>query len=251
MSVVGLTFSIIYIVLTMACVGYSFVTSDHKGRYVLRQVPIELGLLALMAVGLTPLAVRLSWFTAYALILPSTVAVLYCLGWLLEKSPPLLWGVYGLSALILLARSRWRPKAMGRDMVMHSFSFSGIWDSPDVEVLDYQFGSSGNASTLPYKSLVQHGKTFGQWITCGVMPRFEFLYVKWRLKASGQVYEDKVDLTTRLPADITNCGIHFVIKGAQLYVYLIPPPGVWPARAMKPSAPAYLKQHQVYPDQAK
>ena len=141
--------------------------------------------------------------------------------------------------------------ARGGEMVSHSFSFDAINDSPDAEVLDYQYGGGGMFGTYADKAFVQRGKVFPSWGTAGVMPRGEFLYVKWRLKASGQVYEEKVDLTTRLPADIKDCGIHFVIKGAQLYVYLIPPPGVWPAGAMKAPAAAYLKQHQIYPDQAK
>ena len=146
--------------------------------------------------------------------------------------------------------------AKGEEMVRHSFSFITIVDSPDAEVLDFQYGSSRQFGTHANKERVQLGQVFPQWSISGVMPKGEFLYVKWRLKSSGQVYEDKVDLTTRLPADITGYGIHFVIKGTQLYVYLIPPPGVWPAgaiaRAMKEDAAAsYLKQHQIYPDPTK
>jgi len=105
------------------------------------------------------------------------------------------------------------------------------------------------------------GEDFPYENTSGPMLRGDFLYVKWRVKNRmkpseyiGQ-FEDKVDLRTRLPADITNFGIHFVVKDAQLYVYLIPPPGVWPAGALRSTAPAtmsaYLKQHQIYPDQPK
>jgi len=136
-------------------------------------------------------------------------------------------------------------------MVRHSFSFNTIVDSPGAEVLDYQYGGSGLFGMHANKDKVRLGKVFPAWSTSGVMPKGEFLYVKWRLKSSDQVYEDKVDLTTRLPADITDYGIHFVIRGPQLFVYLIPPPGVWPAGAMKLAAAAYLKQHQIYPYQAK
>ena len=141
-----------------------------------------------------------------------------------------------------------------KDMVRHSFSFDTFTDSPDAEVLDYQYGGSGQFGTHANKEMVQLEKVFRQWNTSGVMPRGEFLYVKWRLKPSGEVHEDKVDLTARLPADITGYRIHFVIKGAQLYVYLISPetdrrPASSPAGPLRRYSD--LKQHQIYPDQAK
>ena len=140
----------------------------------------------------------------------------------------------------------------------HSFSFDTRHDSPDAEVLDYQYGSSKQDGTYANKERVAMGEDFPSERISGAMPRGDFLYVKWRIKNRMKpweyigTYEDKVDLRIRLPADITNCRIHFVVKGSQLYVYLIPPPGIWPAGALEPSAPArmsaYLKQHQIYPD---
>ena len=142
------------------------------------------------------------------------------------------------------------------NMFFHSFSFSTIHDSPDVEVLDYQYGGSGIQATYAPKERVAKGEVFGQDLMAGVMPRGEFLYVKWRLKETGQVYEDKVDLRNRLPADITNYEIHFAIKGPQLYIYAMPPPGRWPAvwlrnPVISPEIEALLKKHQIYPDPAK
>ena len=147
-------------------------------------------------------------------------------------------------------------------MVNHSFSFDALAESPEVEVLDYQYGGSkkyddsGQVGIRAEKERVQLGQIFSAQRTGGPIPHGDFLYVKWRIKQSGQVNEDRVDLKTRLPADIANYGIHFFIKGSQLYVYLIPPPGVWPAGAIR-RAPteeqvaAYLKQRQIYPDQPK
>lgn len=86
------------------------------------------------------------------------------------------------------------PYATGETWVNHSFSFNTINDSPDAEVLDYQYGGSGQFGTHANKERVQLGQVFPQWNTSGAMPRGEFLYVKWRLKRSGEVYEDKVDL---------------------------------------------------------
>lgn len=49
------------------------------------------------------------------------------------------------------------------------------------------------------------------------------LYVKWRLKATGEVLEDTVDLKSRLPRDISGHEIYFVIKEQLLWVYLVSP----------------------------
>ncbi len=102
--------------------------------------------------------------------------------------------------------------------------------------------------------------------TSGMMPRGEYLYVKWRVKATGEVYEDKVDLTHRLPADMTNYGLHFAIFGSQLYVYLFPPEKFYDVLknvSMTVGSPPgrergktlldipYAQEHQIYPDQKK
>jgi hypothetical protein len=142
--------------------------------------------------------------------------------------------------------------AIGQTMVNHHFSFDTISDHSDAEVLDYQYGSSRQFGTHADKERVQLGQVFPAWNTYGAMPRGDVLYVKWRIKQSGEIYEDRVDLKTRLPADITNWRIHFAIKGPQLYVYLISPEK---RSASSPAGPlkmyADLKQSQIYPDQTK
>jgi hypothetical protein len=55
------------------------------------------------------------------------------------------------------------------------------------------------------------------------MLRGEFLHVKWKIKSTGEVYEDKVDLRSRLPRNIKNHTVSFIAKGPQLYVYLVTP----------------------------
>jgi hypothetical protein len=152
--------------------------------------------------------------------------------------------------------------ATGGAMVNHSFSFDTINDSPDIEVLDYQYGGSRQFGTHPEKERVALGETFKAWGISGSMPRGEFLYVKWRVKNSGQSFEDKVDLISRLPADIEGLRVHFVIRGPQLYVYLIYP---WDGKPweMEPIKNRFVpvpggvkrfegqKQVQIYPDQPK
>jgi hypothetical protein len=137
-------------------------------------------------------------------------------------------------------------------MVNHAFSFDTISDSPDITVLDYQYGSSRQFATHPEKERVELGQTFSRGGLFGAMPRGEFLYVKWRIKSSGEIFEDKVDLRSRLPADIEGLRIHFVIRGSQLYVYLIWPPDGHPFLPKGPvKGYALQKQMQIYPDQPK
>jgi len=85
----------------------------------------------------------------------------------------------------------------------------------------------------------------------GPFPRGDSLYVKWRIKSTGEVFEDTVSLRERLPADITRNRIHFVIKGPQLYVYLIKPQKL-PAGSPKGPLRMYsdLEVITIYPDQS-
>lgn len=141
----------------------------------------------------------------------------------------------------------------------HSFSFDVRQDMPDVEVLDYQYSNSRHNGIRAEPEVVRMGLPINGQGIYGNLLRGDFLYVKWRVKKPGTLlpeyigtYEDRVDLKSRLPADITELEIHFVIRGSQLYVYLI-----WPGLkdASVPEGPIKLfrhqKQVQIYPDQAK
>lgn len=78
------------------------------------------------------------------------------------------------------------------------------------------------------------------------------LYVKWRLRNTGEVFEETVDLKSRLPADMKGCRIYFMVRGSQLYVYLITPERR--AKSEPPNGPdkwSYLRTLTLYPDQPK
>lgn len=157
-------------------------------------------------------------------------------------------------------------------MYYHSFSFDVTTDAkkyghPEVEVLDFAYGDSLHPRTYFSKTDREVKGSFAyQGNTTGRMPRGEFLYVKWRVKATGEVYEDRVDLRHRLPADVTNYGVHFLIDDAQLYVYAFPPyetkdvfgrveihggHEAVPTRGQVFRDVPYNRQHQIYPDIAK
>ena len=130
--------------------------------------------------------------------------------------------------LIFLSQIALAACTTGQPAYFHSFSFSARSDAPsynhpEVEIIDYAYGDSHQSFTRPSKEDREMSPFFYDGNVTGMMPRGEYLYVKWRVKATGEVYEDKVDLTHRLPADMTNYGLHFAIYGSQLYVYLFPP----------------------------
>jgi hypothetical protein len=106
------------------------------------------------------------------------------------------------------------------NVVDHAFSFDTRYDGQDAEVLDYRYGASKLPVRAP-EAAVSEGKPLYQTNVHGPMLRGDSLYVKWRDKATGKVYEDTVDLRHRLPANMTDKRIHFMTKGSQLYVYLI------------------------------
>lgn len=81
----------------------------------------------------------------------------------------------------------------------HYFEFDARWDSPREEVLDFRYGDSKIGGTYFSGSLKNMG-LFVSWTRVyGTIQKPDFLYVKWRIKSTGEVYEDTVDLRSRLP----------------------------------------------------
>lgn len=115
--------------------------------------------------------------------------------------------------------------ATAPDTPNHQFSFDATNESPEIEILGYQYGNSklpgvrDDVTTSEFRT-GHIGQATG---VHGPMLRGEFLYVRWRIRSTGKVYEDRVDLRHRLPANLTDYQIHFVVKREQLYVYLISP----------------------------
>jgi len=76
------------------------------------------------------------------------------------------------------------------------------------------------------KTEILEAKYGDSWHTSGTVNMIppDFLYVKWRDKTTDKVYEDRVDLTKRLPSFEKMHGqtVYFLVENNQLYVYLIP-----------------------------
>lgn len=118
--------------------------------------------------------------------------------------------------------------AAGPRLENHTFEFDARFESPDAEVVDYKYGNSKQPSASNPDYIHKEGRSLQFTGITGEMLRGDFLNVKWRIKSTGEVFEKTVDLTNRLPAEITNHRIHFVVNGQQLYVYLITPEKLQP-----------------------
>ncbi len=163
------------------------------------------------------------------------------------KSFAALFGVqliYFSSLVCLLAAC-----AAGGPRVYHlELSFDFFITNRDMEVLDYQFGDSGQLGSQMADFRKQSGKGVGRLGAGIYIPKPEFVYVKWRNKESGKIYEDRASIF--LPDDIDDYEITFFVDGPQLYVYLISPyydrrPADWPKGPVKSSS--FLKQWELYP----
>lgn len=140
--------------------------------------------------------------------------------------------------------------ASSTQLVDHAFSFDARVDSPNTLILDYHYGNAQLPAARPSDEDVKSGIVRQSAGISGLFSRADTLYVKWRIKATGAVHEDTVDLRRRLPANIKDHRIHFVVKEAQLYVYLISPkpnPPGWPT--YDPPGYTHKKTYVIYPDQ--
>lgn len=103
--------------------------------------------------------------------------------------------------------------------VTHGFEFNAHTDSPDIEILNYEY-----STRKPHRDdLLGVG---GNRVTqashiSGGFPRGDFVYMKWRVRSTGEVFEDRVDLRSRIPGSIKDKKIYCVIDGGQLYILLI------------------------------
>lgn len=106
-------------------------------------------------------------------------------------------------------------------IVDHSFEFDALRDSPGVQILDFRYGESTNPGTRNPAYLLRQGRSLQRTSTTGPMERADSLYVKWRVIDENRTYEETVDLRKRLPKDLTDWKVYFVVQGSQLHVYLV------------------------------
>jgi hypothetical protein len=138
------------------------------------------------------------------------------------------------------------------EVVDHSFGFDALIDSPDVRILNYRYGDSKHPGARYTDEELKLDMLAQRTGISGPMRRPESLYVKWLVRSENKIYEDTVDLLKRLPRDIRDLKVYFMLQGPQLYVYLIYPGRREPGAP--PDGPVTYRDRKVvtiYPDQPK
>lgn len=99
-----------------------------------------------------------------------------------------------------------------------SFEFDMREDRQDAVVLAYRYGTSNEWIGKPQSP---EGRVYW-WDNLGTGGlQADFLYVKWRNRTTGAIFEDHVDLRSRLAGDLSDASLYFMIYADQLQVYLV------------------------------
>lgn len=139
--------------------------------------------------------------------------------------------------------------AAGPKRVTQGFSCDMWRDgwATQATLLEYSYGDQ--APMLIRKARDDRGLGCGGfWMS---MPNAEFLYVKWRIKATGEVLEERIDLQGLLPPNMQDQEVTFVIDGRQLYVYLVTPTKIaknLPKPPKKSWQSRYQVTYEIYPN---
>lgn len=147
-----------------------------------------------------------------------------------------------LLSLVACATSPARP--------WHQFYFDGWSDkwATAVDLLEYSYGDQYamvHRKIRPEQSTLGYGTNVN-----GPMPIGEFLYVKWRIKSTGEIVDQSVDLRKLLPRNMFEHGLTFVIDDRELYVYLVTPT---PKKQtdpplLKTTESRYRVTYEIYPN---
>jgi hypothetical protein len=132
--------------------------------------------------------------------------------------------------------------ASGPKQVFHSFQFDGQHDglfakddkyegwNKELDLLEYNYGGQSRMlrdklNNTDFPGLHQGMDSLPSQLggVSGYMPLGEFLYVKWRIKSTGEIFEERVDLRDRLPPNMLNHTLTFVPNQGQLHIYVITP----------------------------
>ena len=115
-----------------------------------------------------------------------------------------------LAILLLLLLCMLTACAMGGPRVyILELSFDFFYTNPDMEVLDYEFGDSGQTMTQ-MAGFMKRGGHARQRLSAGAyIPKPEYVYAKWRNMQTGEVFEERANLKGRLPDGIDDYEITF------------------------------------------
>lgn len=159
--------------------------------------------------------------------------------------------------LLLLSACTATQTITGDTRIWHSFTFNTYeFDGKgkqDVEVLDFIYGDPKGHPNTCYPELVNRGECqqSGNWNGLLFRQELKTLYVKWRVKSTGETREVTLNMQKKLPANFGDkFELFFSFRGPQLYVYLVTPQRR-PAGELPngPEATAYRKTLTLYPEE--
>ncbi len=132
-----------------------------------------------------------------------------------------------------------------------SFGFDMRKDSQDAVVLDYHYGNDKYFLSPP-ESAVKRGQEMYFESVGNLQYRVDFLFVKWRNKSTGKLFEETADLRGKLPKNPLDYEVYFMIRDDRLFVYLISPDRRPPETPIVgPHMYRSQKVTTIYPDQIK
>ena len=109
----------------------------------------------------------------------------------------------------------------GQQVVFHSFEFDARRDSKDIEVLDFKYATATHIMDRDSPDHRYNGVGAQYTGVTGVMPVGETLYVKWKIKSTGEVIEKSIDLKPILPASMKDKKLFFILEKQNIFVYTI------------------------------
>lgn len=109
----------------------------------------------------------------------------------------------------------------GQQVVFHSFEFDARRDSKDIEVLDFKYATATHIMDRDSPDHRYNGIGAQYTGVTGVMPVGEILYVKWKIKSTGEVIEKSIDLKPILPASMKDKKLYFILENKNIYIYTI------------------------------
>lgn len=114
------------------------------------------------------------------------------------------------------------PRLKFPEYVFHTFESSDPSESPNVEILDYRYGFvKPDASEYESPGILKVNRRGGVINITGALQRGEYFYMKWKNSISGETFERKVELKSKLPIDIFDHTISYRIRNDRLTIYLV------------------------------
>ena len=117
-------------------------------------------------------------------------------------------------------------------LAVYVLAFDAAADSPDAEVLFFNTSDSRRLVAASLEQDLKRGVPQQSIRLGGERPVPDYLFVMWRVKSTGRIYQDTDDLRHRLPRDLNDHVIYFIVNGPQLYVYLVSPKAAPPDAAV-------------------